>query len=270
MEVSPESTDEARYNPKSRSIYVARASDGDNLEADTPACVRWLRGKLLQLVQYFSCIEITDHHQNLWPRIWTDASSIIDCLLFAWRYISECEERYGIEVTKPLPLARNRSQTHTKRLDPGTVQTLCRACSGFFCGGLSGTYRDIGCLSGYKVQKIIYHQEAIYVRMNGRLDHCAGVAPWPTASSRNFWLLYGDLAAPARLVLCFGFFAMAGFTCNSRLESADFRHNLPADLIRGSLKWIVEAKGDVFLNTWSENECQILLGSIIFPIIRVM
>ena len=33
---------------------------------------------------------------------WTDASSIIDYLLFARRYITECEEKYGIEEVEQL------------------------------------------------------------------------------------------------------------------------------------------------------------------------
>ncbi len=33
-------------------------------------------------------------------RMWTDASSIIDYLVFARRYISECEERYGLETVE--------------------------------------------------------------------------------------------------------------------------------------------------------------------------
>jgi stage V sporulation protein R len=35
-------------------------------------------------------------------RMWTDASSIIDYLVFARRYISECEERYGLEAVETL------------------------------------------------------------------------------------------------------------------------------------------------------------------------
>ena len=35
-------------------------------------------------------------------RAWTDASSIVDYLLFARHYISECEERYGVEEVERL------------------------------------------------------------------------------------------------------------------------------------------------------------------------
>ena len=33
---------------------------------------------------------------------WTDASSIIDYLVFSKNYIAECEERYGIDVVEDL------------------------------------------------------------------------------------------------------------------------------------------------------------------------
>jgi len=35
-------------------------------------------------------------------RMWTDASSIIDYLVYARNYVAECEERYGIEVVETL------------------------------------------------------------------------------------------------------------------------------------------------------------------------
>jgi spore cortex formation protein SpoVR/YcgB (stage V sporulation) len=35
-------------------------------------------------------------------KIWTDASAIVDYLLFAKRYVAECEERYGSETTESL------------------------------------------------------------------------------------------------------------------------------------------------------------------------
>lgn len=35
-------------------------------------------------------------------RAWTDASSIVDYLLFARHYINECEERYGVEEVERL------------------------------------------------------------------------------------------------------------------------------------------------------------------------
>ncbi|MGU3846469.1 SpoVR family protein, partial [Vibrio diabolicus] len=33
---------------------------------------------------------------------WTDASSIIDYLLFAKKYLAECEERYGVQEVEKL------------------------------------------------------------------------------------------------------------------------------------------------------------------------
>ncbi len=48
----------------------------------------------------------------LWPQLllqnnylfrsWTDASSIVDYLLFARKYITECEERYGVDEVERL------------------------------------------------------------------------------------------------------------------------------------------------------------------------
>ena len=39
-------------------------------------------------------------HSNYLFKTWTDAASIIDYLIFARHYISECEERYGIEAVE--------------------------------------------------------------------------------------------------------------------------------------------------------------------------
>ncbi|MBP8173293.1 MAG: SpoVR family protein [Aeromonadaceae bacterium] len=41
-------------------------------------------------------------HSNYLFKTWTDAASIIDYLIFARHYISECEERYGIEAVEEL------------------------------------------------------------------------------------------------------------------------------------------------------------------------
>ncbi len=35
-------------------------------------------------------------------KTWTDASSIIDYLLFARKYITECEEKYGVDDVEKL------------------------------------------------------------------------------------------------------------------------------------------------------------------------
>jgi hypothetical protein len=48
-------------------IYVAQASDGDNIESDSPRCRDLLRDELLPMVQYMAYVEITTGEpQNLW------------------------------------------------------------------------------------------------------------------------------------------------------------------------------------------------------------
>jgi len=57
----------ARYPGGSWNIYGAQASDGDNWNDDSPRCRAILENSLLQWVQYFAYIEITDGpQQNLW------------------------------------------------------------------------------------------------------------------------------------------------------------------------------------------------------------
>lgn len=57
----------ARYPSSSWNIYGAQASDGDNWNDDSPRCRAILEDALLQTVQYFAYIEITDGPpQNLW------------------------------------------------------------------------------------------------------------------------------------------------------------------------------------------------------------
>ncbi len=57
----------ARYPSGSWNIYGAQASDGDNWNDDSPRCRALLEDTLLQAVQYFAYIEITDGPpQNLW------------------------------------------------------------------------------------------------------------------------------------------------------------------------------------------------------------
>lgn len=56
-----------RFSPTDWNIYVAQASDGDNWEGDSTVCTRILKEKIMNKVQYFSYVEITDRaHQNLW------------------------------------------------------------------------------------------------------------------------------------------------------------------------------------------------------------
>ena len=45
---------------------------------------------------------ITRFKNNYLFRSWTDASSIIDYLIFARKYITECEERYGVDEVEKL------------------------------------------------------------------------------------------------------------------------------------------------------------------------
>lgn len=48
-------------------VYVAQASDGDNLESDSPRCRELLLNELLPMVQYMAYVEITTGEpQNLW------------------------------------------------------------------------------------------------------------------------------------------------------------------------------------------------------------
>jgi uncharacterized sporulation protein YeaH/YhbH (DUF444 family) len=48
-------------------VYVAQASDGDNLESDSPRCRELLLSELLPMVQYMAYVEITTGEpQNLW------------------------------------------------------------------------------------------------------------------------------------------------------------------------------------------------------------
>ena len=48
-------------------VYVAQASDGDNLESDSPRCRELLVNELLPMVQYMAYVEITTGEpQNLW------------------------------------------------------------------------------------------------------------------------------------------------------------------------------------------------------------
>lgn len=56
-----------RYPPAQWNIYGAQASDGDNWNDDSSNCSKILGTELLDKVQHFSYIEITDQdHQSLW------------------------------------------------------------------------------------------------------------------------------------------------------------------------------------------------------------
>lgn len=56
-----------RYTSADWNIYVAQASDGDNWDNDSVTCRELLAGKIMELVQYYAYVEITDGEpQNLW------------------------------------------------------------------------------------------------------------------------------------------------------------------------------------------------------------
>jgi len=48
----------ARYNPEDWNIYVAQASDGDNLARDNEKTIAMLRERILPLCQYYAYIEV--------------------------------------------------------------------------------------------------------------------------------------------------------------------------------------------------------------------
>lgn len=56
-----------RYSSSAWNIYGAQASDGDNMDSDSPRCRELLEESILPTVQYFAYIEITaGEPQNLW------------------------------------------------------------------------------------------------------------------------------------------------------------------------------------------------------------
>lgn len=54
------------------------------------------------LVMAHACYGHNSFKNNYLFRSWTDASSIIDYLIFARKYITECEERYGVDEVEKL------------------------------------------------------------------------------------------------------------------------------------------------------------------------
>jgi uncharacterized sporulation protein YeaH/YhbH (DUF444 family) len=56
-----------RFPLEQWNVYVAQASDGDNLESDSPRCRELLVSEVLPLVQFMAYVEITTGEpQNLW------------------------------------------------------------------------------------------------------------------------------------------------------------------------------------------------------------
>jgi len=56
---------EARYPPDDYNVYVAQASDGDNVSSDVATCVDLLTERILPSVQYMAYVEILPQHRRL-------------------------------------------------------------------------------------------------------------------------------------------------------------------------------------------------------------
>ena len=55
---------ERRYPPDDYNIYVAQASDGDNLSSDVETCVRLLTDRILPMVQYMAYVEVLPQRER--------------------------------------------------------------------------------------------------------------------------------------------------------------------------------------------------------------
>lgn len=65
-----------RYSGNDWNVYVAQASDGDNWDKDSAACRQLLSQTILQRVQYYAYVEITEGEpQNLWYEYLTVAEA---------------------------------------------------------------------------------------------------------------------------------------------------------------------------------------------------
>lgn len=56
---------DARYSPSDYNIYVAQASDGDNLSSDVATCLELLAERILPVVQYMAYVEILPQRDRL-------------------------------------------------------------------------------------------------------------------------------------------------------------------------------------------------------------
>ncbi|MCW7555503.1 YeaH/YhbH family protein [Endozoicomonas gorgoniicola] len=84
-----------RYSPSDWNIYIAQASDGDNWEGDSSVCSKILTESIMQKVQYFSYVEITDRaHQNLWREYESVAEQFPDH--FAMQQIKTPEDIFPV------------------------------------------------------------------------------------------------------------------------------------------------------------------------------
>ncbi|TPE54568.1 YeaH/YhbH family protein [Maribrevibacterium harenarium] len=84
-----------RYSPDQWNIYAAQASDGDNWDDDSRICQQVMEDGLIDLVQYFTYIEITPHdHQSLWYAYEKLQSAYSD--RFAMRHILDVGDIYPV------------------------------------------------------------------------------------------------------------------------------------------------------------------------------
>ncbi|MGI2029502.1 YeaH/YhbH family protein [Endozoicomonas acroporae] len=84
-----------RYSPVDWNIYVAQASDGDNWEGDSSVCTKILTEQIMQKVQYYCYVEITDRaHQNLWREYQSVAEKFKDH--FAMQQIKSPSDIYPV------------------------------------------------------------------------------------------------------------------------------------------------------------------------------
>ncbi|RDL43916.1 hypothetical protein DN730_12090 [Marinomonas piezotolerans] len=84
-----------RYPPDQWNIYAAQASDGDNWDDDSRVCKQVLEDDIIDIVQHFTYIEITQReHQSLW-RIYEQIQSTHP-KSFAMRHIVEIGDIYPV------------------------------------------------------------------------------------------------------------------------------------------------------------------------------
>ncbi len=80
-------------------------------------CIAYLMEENTMMMQALVIAHASFGHNSFFKgnylfRAWTDAEAIIDYLVFAKRYISECEERYGIEEVENLLDSCHALQNH--------------------------------------------------------------------------------------------------------------------------------------------------------------
>jgi spore cortex formation protein SpoVR/YcgB (stage V sporulation) len=59
-------------------------------------------------------------------RMWTDAASIIDYLVYAKNYVADCEERHGLDAVEPSSTAATRCQPRRRPLPPPSRKSLAQ------------------------------------------------------------------------------------------------------------------------------------------------